>query len=53
MNYSSFCEYLLAALTNQMEHGVKISKDYIMQKWMSDRSLSVKKQEVPLYGDVP
>ena len=29
MNYSSFCEYLLAALTNQMEHGVTISKESI------------------------
>ena len=29
MNYSSFCEYLLAALVNQMEHGVTISKETI------------------------
>ena len=29
MNYSSFCEYLLAALVNQMEPGVTISKETI------------------------
>lgn len=29
MNYTSFCEYLLAALVNQLEHGVTISKESI------------------------
>ncbi len=29
MNYTSFCEYLLASLVNQMEHGVTISKETI------------------------